>query len=75
MHPLIAASGVVVAESAISNRGASGQMKMKTSVSIGVGPATFDEHLSQSSDDDEALGLMQKHQRQQSAVAVISERP
>ena len=67
MRPLIAASGVVVTESAISNR--------KTSVSIGVGPATLDEHLSQSSDDDEALGLMQKHQRQQSAVAVISERP
>ena len=40
----------------------------KASVSVGVGPATFDENWSQSSDDDEALGLIQKRQRQSSVA-------
>ena len=55
----------MVAKPIVSNRG--DQSKANSFASVGVGPATFDESFSQSSDDDEALGLIQKkHQRQSS---------
>ena len=65
---LLAGSGAVVTRSVDSDRSTSDQMKVRTPASAGVGLATCDEQLSQSSDDDEALSLMQK----QSAVGGLS---
>ena len=69
---MLAGSGVVVTRSVVSDRSRSDQMKPKIPVSVGVGLVTCDEQLSQSSDDDEALGLMQKHQSTVGGLSVGS---
>ena len=61
MHVRLLYCGAVAAGKTTAHRNSDNSKNQTASVSCGTGPSIMEENLSQSSDDDEALGLMRKH--------------